>query len=66
MYRPVSSAVGTASTVIVEDSRGPVGPGITALMAVPEVPEELPALPEQAVSATSNAAMNRGYARLPM
>jgi hypothetical protein len=63
MYRPASSAVGTASTVIVGDSKGPDGPGITALMAVAEL--VLP-VPEQAASATIKAAMSRGYVRLPM
>src|SRR5712691_1987633 len=58
MYSPASSDVGTATTVIVLDSRLPVGPGMATVPA--ELTESLDPLLLQALSVTSDAAITRG------
>src|SRR6266568_8504986 len=64
LYSPASSDVGTASTVIVFDSRAPVGPGMATVPA--ELMESLDPLLLQALSVTSDAAITRGYISLPI
>src|SRR5215472_16561594 len=67
MYRPASSAVGTASMLIVWVSSGPVGPGKVSAVVPAVVPELLlPALEQPATASATVTPADAARSHLPV